>query len=289
MAYRSTLAMFMSYNHGIEYAKSDSFTQEELLAVTADDIVQWMNFRAYGKPDPADEDRPTMARSNTLYYWKKALSSFFPNKNHQWNEVTATGNPTRSQAVNDMIKRVEKFEVRGEGSPSRARRPLKEAEFRAVMTGLKGKDDINSKYGIPALLAFQFHLIGRVDDCCKWKRQNLGTHDVHSDKSGKARLSWSKNVREERNAPWQHLFGCMDHIFCVILNLGLWLEVFHRSVPNGCVRPMVFGFSDKEDAERAGDHGKAIVYNLMRPFFNEIGVEVEDFEEGMTSFYEERN
>ena len=270
----------MSYHDGVEYDKDHPFAMEHLTAVTAGDIVRWFNFRAYGTEVPTENERPKQARSNSLYFWKKALSSFFPNKNHPWNEITNSGNPTRSQAVYDMIKKVQKFEVRGEGAPSHARRPLKEAVFRAVMQRLKESNDINSKYGVAALLAFQFHVIGRVDDCCKWKRQNLGAHETHPDKSGKARLAWSKNVLEERDAPWQHLFGCMDPIFCVILNLGLWLEVFHGSIPNGRVRPMVFGFSDKDDAEKAGNHGKGIVSNLLRPFFNAIGVEVEDFEEG---------
>ena len=50
------------------------------------------------------------------------------------------------------------------------------------------------------------------------------------DKCAKARLAWSKNVVEERDAPWQQVFGCMDPEFCVLVNVGLWLEVFLGSV-----------------------------------------------------------
>ena len=39
------------------------------------------------------------------------------------------------------------------------------------------------------------------------------------------RIAWStKNVREERDAPQQLLMRAMDSRFCVLLNLGLWME-----------------------------------------------------------------
>lgn len=265
--YKKVLVAFMSWLHGEDYGGDVEFTREQLVAVTALDVCQWFNYRAYGRPDPTDDDRPILARKNSLYYWKKALSAFFPNKHHQWNEITRTGNPTRSQELNQLISRVTKYETRGEGAASRARRPLKEAEFRKVLQCLKEThdQDIYTKYGVPAMLSFQFHMIGRIDDCCKWKRENLAIHEVHSDKALIARMAWSKNVMEERSAPWQHVFGCMDPIFCTILNIGLWLEIFHATVPDGRVRPMVFGFSDRyhNDAEKAGDHGKSRVYNIL--------------------------
>ena len=196
-----------------------------------------------------------------------------PNKIMQWNELTSFGNPTRSQAVNEMIKLVRKFEVRGQGAESKARRPLREAEFRAMIAQMRQAHDIETKYLLPALMTFQFHMIGRIDDCCKWRRENLAIHEVH-DKAAKARLAWSKNVTDERAAPWQHVFGCMDFVFCVLLNVGLFLEVFHDRHHNARVRPMVFGLSEiTDDAERAGDDGKAKVYSLLRPFFNAIGVD----------------
>ena len=126
-------------------------------------------------------------------------------------------------------------------------------------------------------MSFQFHMIGHIDDCCKWKKEILAMHDVH-DKAAKARLACSKNVTDERAAPWQHVFGCMDFVFCSILNLGLFLEIFRASHHDARVRPMVFGLSEiLDDAEKAGDDGKNKVYNLLRPFFNAIGLdETED-------------
>ena len=233
--YKGTLIAFMSYVDNVQYDKHHTFSPQDLSHVTADDVVAWMNLKAYGTTTPGMESRPTQGRSNSLLHYKKALSFFMPNRNHQWNELTLVGNPTKSQAVNDMIRRVKKFETRHQGAAPKARRPLTEPEFRNMLNQLRTVEngDIITKYGVPALLVFQFHLIGRVDDCCKFLRQNLQNHDSYADRAAKARLCWSKNVQEEREAPWQHLFGCMDWTFCVILNLGLWLEVFHATVFDG--------------------------------------------------------
>ena len=46
----------------------------------------------------------------------------------------------------------------------------------------------------------------------------------------------------------------MDFVFCNLLNVGLWLEVFHSVHHDGHVRPMVLGLSEVlDDAEKAGD------------------------------------
>ena len=271
-SYKPVLIAFMSWKDNEDYAGYD-FAPTELTDITAHHVVEWFNLKAYGTTTPSEFDRPIHARSHSLYHYKKALSHFMPNKIMQWDELTGRGNPTRSQALNDMTKLVKKFECRGQGAPSKARRALKEAEFRAMITQMRQAEDIETKYLLPALMSFQFHMIGRIDDCCKWKRENLGIHDVH-DKAAKARLAWSKNVTDERAAPWQHVFGCMDHVFCSLLNLALWLEVFHSRHHDGRVRPMVFGLSEiLHDAERAGDDTKAKVYNLLCPFFDSIGLD----------------
>ena len=191
---RATLLDFMSYNNGETYGVDRVFEIEELGGVTASEVLAWFKFKCYGTPTPTNDARPTV-RSNTLAFWKKALSYYMPNRNMQWNQLTNHGKPTRSQALNDLIKQVRRFEVRGQGAQSRARRPMREAEFRAAITELRstdGEDDIVAKYGVPALMCFQFHMIGRVDDCAKWMNSNLSSHDVHPEKCGKARLAWSK-------------------------------------------------------------------------------------------------
>lgn len=273
--YRGVLLAFMSYNDGQTYGPETVFTREELGLVTAQNVIDWFNLRAYGTTTPTMESRPTFARSNSLKHWKKALSHYMPNKNHQWNELTNVGNPTKSAGLNELIQKVRRFEVRAQGAPSKARRPLKEHEFRTVITELRGYDEGNivAKYGVTALLCFQFHMIGRVDDCCKWMLSNIGIHDVHGNKCAKARLAWSKNVQDERDAPWQHLMGCLDWVFCCILHVGLWLEIFHGCFPDARDRPFVFAFSDEvQDEKKAAKQIKATVYRILRPLFTELGV-----------------
>ena len=38
------------------------------------------------------------------------------------------------------------------------------------------------------------------------------------------KMTWSKNIWEEQEAPTQILFGAMDPIVCPFLNLAAWLE-----------------------------------------------------------------
>ena len=218
--YKSVLASFMSYRDGTVYPSNHVFSQEELAAVTADEIVTYFNYRSYGKVAPTLDDRPTHCRLASIAYWKKALSFFMPLKNHKWNELTKTGNPTKSQAILDMMARVKRFETRKQGAPSQARRPMKLAEIKAALHELRASDDLEAKYGLPALFCFQFHSIGRIDDTCKWYRSNLAPHGSHPGKAARFRLTWSKNVSDERDAPWQHLFGCMDWVLCTILHSG---------------------------------------------------------------------
>ena len=282
---KGTLRAFVRCNDQEDCDADAVFAQEQLAAVKAIDVVECFNCKAHGTPTPSAADRPIHARSNTLCCWKKALSFFFPNRNHQWNELTETGNPAKSQILNDMTKKVKKFETRGQGAQSKARRAVDAAEFKSVVNELKSSntDDIVTKCAAPALMCFQFHMIGRVDDCCKWKRTNFRVHDVHPHKAAKARLAWSKNVGEERDAPWQHVFGCMDPLFCVLLNIAMWLELFHAAVLEARNRMFLFGFTQEfqeplgqlSPEERNAKAVKNKVCELIKPVLSRIGVDVD--------------
>ena len=87
-----------------------------------------------------------------------------------------------------------------------------------------------------------------------------------------------KNVQEEREAPWQHTFGCMDLVLCVPLNISLWLEVFHMEVLDGQDRPFVFAFTKElskthEAIKNAAKATKALVCQLAWPLLVQIGME----------------
>ena len=117
--HRSILLQFMSHNDGVTCRDDRVFLIEELGGITAQDVVDWFNFRAFGTTAPTPETRPT-SRSNSLQHWKKALSCHMPNQNHQWDETASRGNPTKSQALDDLIERVKRFEVRSHGAPPKA-------------------------------------------------------------------------------------------------------------------------------------------------------------------------
>jgi hypothetical protein len=66
----------------------------------------------------------------------------------------------------------------------------------------------------------------------------------------------------------------MDMLFCVILNLGIWLEVFHASVPEARARrTFVFHFSNEVDnEEKAADRTKGLVCRVLQLMFSTLGV-----------------
>ena len=113
--YKPTLIKLMSFVHNAEYDKHHVFSQDELASLTPVDVQRWMCLQAYGTPDPLPDANPYEARSSSLEYWKKAISSFIPNRLMVWNAVIGQGNPTRSIEVNDLIKKVKKKDVRGRG------------------------------------------------------------------------------------------------------------------------------------------------------------------------------
>jgi hypothetical protein len=104
-------------------------------------------------------------RSFTNYsnYSKKALSLFMPYKNAPW--ANGRGNPTRSEEpVNSMIKEVKKFDVRGQGAPSNAKRPLKltkiseEPGTTKERGGLESQDEVSNDVAMGPLFYVLLHL-----------------------------------------------------------------------------------------------------------------------------------
>ena len=82
------------------------FTQVELGEVMATDVLEWFIDKACRTSCPTETNPSNKTGSNSLLHCKKALSAFMPNRNHQLNELTNIGNPTKSQVLNDMTKKV---------------------------------------------------------------------------------------------------------------------------------------------------------------------------------------
>jgi hypothetical protein len=83
--YKAILIQFMSYRDQIDYDKEHEFTQVELSAITPTDLVRWMSLKVYSNPEPGKNDNPIRGRSSSLEHYKKAISSFMPNKHMAWN------------------------------------------------------------------------------------------------------------------------------------------------------------------------------------------------------------
>ncbi len=135
---------------------------------------EWLAFKAYGIETPGPNNNPTFGRSSSLMYYKKALSYFMPHCLMPWNFQQRCGNPTRLTDVNDLIKAVVRKETQKQGRPSQARRPFEKEEFVQVVTICSKFHDPNIRYSILALFKFVFHLIGCLNDCCDFKKKNLG-------------------------------------------------------------------------------------------------------------------
>jgi hypothetical protein len=117
--YKPTLDSLLSFVHGHVYSRAQTYTNGELRALTPQDVVRWMNLRAFGSPDPPSDANPTLARSASLAYWKKAISFFMPNRLIVWVSGRNEGNPTRSIEVNSLIKRIKKRKFESKAWPQK--------------------------------------------------------------------------------------------------------------------------------------------------------------------------
>jgi hypothetical protein len=131
--YKPSLIQFMSHRDGVNYTKDHEFTQQELAAITPPELERWMCKKVYGKEEPGANNNPIQGRSNSILYWKKAISFFMPNRQPTWDVLTNSGNPTKSIEINELVKLVKKKEVRRQGKPSSARRPLEDSEYQQAI------------------------------------------------------------------------------------------------------------------------------------------------------------
>jgi hypothetical protein len=169
--------MLMSYLDEEKYEKSHEFTVDQMSALTPADILRWINVRVFGVPDPPEDAKPRGARSNTLKYWKKALSFCMPYKLMQWTKLSNQGNPTESIEINKMLTDVKKKEARKQGAPPQARRSIKERAYCLLHSLLKESNNNMWRYAIPAIINFQLHLIARIDDTPQLRLDHLKIHN----------------------------------------------------------------------------------------------------------------
>jgi len=266
--YRCTLAPLMSYLDNTEYPKETVFTQQRLLQLTPADILKWMNSRTFGMENPPRDANPCNARSTSIMYWKKAISSFMPHKSMTWNPARNEGNPTKSREINELIAYVKKKEVRRQGVATSARRPLTDGEFRQQQTLLRESPESGNvtRYGVPAFANFQSHLISRIDCASQWKKELFKPYDTFLEFAAKCQLSWAKNIHEEGDAPWQIMLGSRDPLFCVFIGLAIWLE-FYLGQSQG-LSSYVFDFSGDYRVPEGGDKTNDFVQKWLWQTYN---------------------
>ena len=239
--YASTFKKFLHASLGLDYSVEDIqqglVPNEVKLLITPKSIVDYFHMASYGHLNPQENDFPTLKRSNTLLYWKKAISNYMLMGNSPWDELSLRGNPTKSKEVNDCIKAVMKAEVRNQGVPMAARHAMEYKEFLNLLTIVRKKANIHENDEMEcqslkwcrllSLLTLQWQLIGRMDDMVHMKFSNL-TPNIEFAFSIKCKLRWSKNIREERDVPEQIVVSCNDSLMDPLLNLGVYIESYGR-------------------------------------------------------------
>ena len=105
----------------------------------------------------------------------------------QWDNVARTGNPTRSDQVNKVVKMVKKHEVRHQGVDSKARRPIEWREFTRMLEIMRenAKKEV-SAFGkrkqllAKTLFSLQWHMISQMDDMCHVSFDNVTSNPSFS-------------------------------------------------------------------------------------------------------------
>ena len=184
------------------YPRDHQFQPANLTSITDGQIVRWAKLRIYGNAD-ADEKTtaPVRYRVYTLLLWKKAISYFMPNQQMQWNEVSLTGNPTRSALMARLVRSMRRYQTQRRGAPSQARRPLTAREYEQLIEMYWLNEDKEIALCASAAAVLQFSIIGRSDDVAKFRAADIAPYSAFPEFGITGRLPWSKNVSKERDAP----------------------------------------------------------------------------------------
>ena len=95
-------------------------------------------------------------------------------------------------------------------------------------------------------------MISRIDDSAQViLDHHVCVHDKFSH-SLKGRLNWSTNVNNELDAQFQIVLGSMNHIYCVLWTLALWLELNIKLYPPAMESPYLFVFVMTFGFQRVG-------------------------------------
>ncbi|CAB9521580.1 unknown protein [Seminavis robusta] len=256
----------MSWLHKRTYTKAARFQPSALGGIQPHHVADYLKWRAYGTTDIDYKDleqNPT-CRSSTLEQDKEAISFYMPIKGATWNGTS--GNPTKSDPVNEVVKEVKKAETQHRGKKSCATRDLTETEYRKVVHELYGNGSFELTIRTACMLKQQVHLITRTDDISKLKYSDYKPHpDFRFALSCK--VHWSKNISEERQCPDQIILGSMDTDFCAMLGLANYMEASFNYGYGAAGRENAFLFTPKSDPKLAPKHCNAAYRNILKAAF----------------------
>jgi len=259
-AYHPVLIQFMSYRDDEEYERDNEFTPEELNEIQPEEIEKWMRV----KVGSLSQDRMTilhwvehhrLSTTRRLYLTTCPTSSFWMKSDFQDRE------PYKIYSGKWTNQESEKKEAWKQGKRSSARRPFEPAEFEQTLDMC---NDLDGKYVHDSSFLLQVP----VYNGCKsgwflpaWKA-GLFVCLKPNPQFPFTLLCWMfcfKNVLEERDAPDQILLGAMDRCYCVLLGLGIFLEVWCEAEV-GIANPYLFG--DTGDPKKT----KKSVYETLKRY-----------------------
>ena len=254
MRNHSSMKRFWEYTHNVVLQKNHKWTNDDAFSVKPDQIVRYMKYKAYGNPNADTETQhPTSCRYETLCAIKKGISAFMPDKALHWSVLRGEGNPTRSNEVKELMKKVEEAEAKDLGAPSQARGPFVCEEYENIIQTFESNKDTEEALFTSSIFRTQYNMGARIDDVSKQKSKFLKEPSSveHQNFCIRTKLPWSKNVRTKKQAPWQVLIGAMNEYYCALLGLALWLEymlLYKRDIGSNFVN--AFKGSNCEDTIR---------------------------------------
>ncbi|KAL7483891.1 hypothetical protein ACHAW6_009531 [Cyclotella cf. meneghiniana] len=116
--YHAILTSFMSHFHqkSTPYPPDHVFADQDLLAVTPNQVCAYLNAKAFGKSSPGAHDR-LISNWAGIEFVRKAIGHCMPHRDLDWDVDSKTGNPVRSSQVRCLMERIRSLEKkRGENT-----------------------------------------------------------------------------------------------------------------------------------------------------------------------------
>jgi len=121
------------------YPKDHEFEENDLLAITPNDIVRWMNAKAFGKTEPDENAQLVGSSWSSLGFMKKSISFFMP-RTAPWDPIEGRGNPTKSQEVKNLLLRIKSIEDNRKKAPDQMQQQRGYGGIEEIVTAINSAD-----------------------------------------------------------------------------------------------------------------------------------------------------